>query len=150
MSVSNLFSGLVLLKKLDSLLDFARATIQLEVLVLLGAIGKPVSPREISSELNVRLKSVYDALNKLSSKGLVKRVGSGLYQLTPSGEAYFRELRDLFSAGGRFDTSSVIERLDPVILIRNLIAGKYIYDVMMAMALSESKEMCLKDIAKLL
>ncbi|MEM4966851.1 MAG: helix-turn-helix domain-containing protein, partial [Zestosphaera sp.] len=68
-----------LIKELDTMLDFAKSTAQLEIILYLSSSRKNLTAREIAQALNMKLKTVYDALNKLTSKELVERTNDGGY-----------------------------------------------------------------------
>ena len=140
---------LLILKNLDSVLDFAKSTIQFEVIIYLGTRKKPVTVREISRELGLRLKATYDALAKLINKGLVERTRNG-YALTRKGVDFIKSLYGLFS----LDTSSTDlrqERLRELrLVVRNLLLVKYVYDAMVVLSNSPNYELSIVELSKIL
>ncbi len=159
MEVSDVYryssSRLELLRELDSMLDFAKSTIQLELVIYLGQKNKGIRPREAAKDLRIKVKSVYDALTKLIGKGLVARSSTGLYELTPEGRAFVNKLYALFSdphtRQSYFSTSRMTAprvSLGTLTVTKNVLFYKYVYDSMMALGLSPKKELSLKELAR--
>lgn len=65
---------LVLLKDLDSIIDFSRATNQFSIILYLAEKQQPVSITELSRAIGDSRKSILDSLRKLERKGLIVRV----------------------------------------------------------------------------
>ncbi len=151
-----LASGIELLRELDSVLDFAKSTIQLELILYMGSKPKGIRAREAALALGIRTKSVYDALTKLISKGLVLRRHDGTYVLTEEGGKFVRKVLKLLGGGQRkgidASLSDVINanygRQTSLDVAKNLLTFKYIYDALLILGLTERKEMSLSELAK--
>ncbi len=151
-----LASGIELLRELDSVLDFAKSTIQLELILYMGSKPKGIRAREAALALGIRTKSVYDALTKLISKGLVLRRHDGTYVLTEEGDKFVRKVLKLLGGGQRegidASLSDVINtdygRQTSFDVAKNLLTFKYIYDALLILGLTERKEMSLSELAK--
>lgn len=77
-----------LFKELDSMIDFSKSSYQLDIVVFMGCIGKPVSIDAIISVLGVDRKQILDAVRKLRLKGMVD-VKNGFYILTETGKRFY-------------------------------------------------------------
>ena len=151
-----LSGGIELLRELDSMLDFAKSTIQLELILYMGSKPKGIRAREAALALGIRTKSVYDALTKLISKGLVLRQHDGTYVLTEEGERFVRKVLKLLGEGQRKSTgvspdsaiSVGYSRQAHLDVSKNLLTYKYIYDTLLILGLTERKEMPLNELAK--
>ncbi len=155
-----LASGIELLRELDSVLDFAKSTIQLELILYMGTKPKGIRAREAALALGIRTKSVYDALTKLISKGLALRRHDGTYVLTEEGERFVRKVLKLLSGGQRKGSTtpadSIVSNVSNagygkhtyVDVSKNLLTFKYIYDTLLILGLTERKEMSLSELAK--
>lgn len=137
------------------MLDFAKSTIQLELIIYMGQKNGGIRPREAANDLRIKVKSVYDALTKLISKGLVTRSAIGLYELTPEGKIFVNKLYALFSGSQSrqsYFSGSCATRprvsLGTLTITKNVLFYKYIYDSMMALGLSPKKELSLKELAR--
>ena len=85
---------LEVLRRIDSLIDFSRATAQLRILVALNTAVLSID--EIVERTSLRRKTVLDALRKLELKGLVERV-DGRYRLSRRGRAVYDALRSILT-----------------------------------------------------
>ncbi|AHC51470.1 MarR family transcriptional regulator [Sulfolobus acidocaldarius SUSAZ] len=74
-----------ILRELDSVVDFSRAKLQWDILIILATKG-PSSTTEISQTINTSRKSIIDAIRKLIDKELVARVKHDIYELTDKGK----------------------------------------------------------------
>jgi len=150
-----LTSGIELLRELDSVLDFAKSTIQLELILYMSSKPKGIRAREAALALGVRTKSVYDALTKLISKGLVLRRPHGIYILTEEGERFVRKVLKLLTGDQHKGTSvpsgnpvsADYSRHNYIDVSKNLLTYKYIYDTLLILGLSEHKEMSINELA---
>ncbi|MEM4970779.1 MAG: hypothetical protein QXE01_05955 [Sulfolobales archaeon] len=80
-----------LFRELDSMIDFSKSSYQLDIVVFMGSVGKPVSIDAIVSALGVDRKQVLDAIRKLRLKGIVETKG-GFYILTDNGRKFYDAL----------------------------------------------------------
>jgi len=139
-----------LIKELDATLDFAKSTAQLEIMLYLSTSKKSPTVREIAQALNMKLKTAYDALNKLINKELVERTDEGSYKLSTLGNEYVEKLVSLIVGGelrGLQQISLNVNNINAI--IRNLVTFKHVHDVMLILALTNSDKIELKKLAKL-
>ncbi len=152
MDVQRKLSRIEVLRELDSILDFSRSTVQLELILYMGLRPSGIKPREAAEELRINTKSVYDALSKLVSKGLVERSSPGSYVLTEAGKDFVRKLEELFSSSEDEDSLVLQGRvsLGTAAVSKNVLFYKYIYESMLAVGASPSKELSIKDLSRML
>ncbi len=139
-----------LIKELDATLDFAKSTAQLEIMLYLSTSRKILMVREIAQALNMKLKTAYDALNKLVDKELVERTDEGGYKLSALGNEYVEKLMSLIIGSelrGPQQISLSANNINAI--MRNLVAFKRVHDVMLILALTDSEKIDLKKFAKL-
>lgn len=103
-------SRLVLLKHLDSVIDFSRATNQLELILFLYSARRPVSIDEIASTLGYSKKAVLDSLRKLERKELVIK------------EKDEKEVVVSLSSKGTDFVSKIFELLKPITAMESALA----------------------------
>lgn len=140
-----------LIKELDTMLDFAKSTAQLEIILYLSSSRRDLTAREIAQALNMKIKTAYDALNKLTSKELVERTSEGGYRLTPLGNEFIEKLLKIVSDGesrGLQQASLGMNSLNS--MVRNLVTFKHVHDVMLILALADSDKISLKRLSKVL
>lgn len=137
---------LELIKELDAVLDFAKSTIQLEIVLYMGIHGRGVSPKQLAQDLNIKLKSVYDALGKLVSKGLVVKVDEGGYELSSEGRAFVDKLLKVLTGHGEGVPQVSVSNISNV--VKNLMTYRYLHDVMVAIAVSKEGKVGLKRLSK--
>ena len=70
------------------MIDFSKSSYQLDIVVFIGNVGKPVSVDAIVSALGVDRKQVLDALRKLRIKGIVD-ADNNFYMLTSTGKRFY-------------------------------------------------------------
>ena len=118
----------------------------------MGFKGTKVRPKEVARDLGINTKSVYDALSKLMSKGLVRRASLGSYALTKAGLEFVSELENIFSEGSESDYAGSFDNvsLGSLALSKSLIFYKYVYESMLAIGSSPKKELSLRNLAELL
>lgn len=139
-----------LIKELDATLDFAKSTAQLEIMLYLSTSKKSPTVREIAQALNMKLKTAYDALNKLINKELVERTDEGSYKLSTLGNEYVEKLVSLIVDGELRGSQQISLNVNNInAIIRNLVTFKHVHDVMLILALTNSDKIELKKLAKL-
>ena len=87
-----LMERIEVLRRIDSLIDFNRATAQLKILVTLD--NKELSIDELVKETGLKRKTILDAVRKLELKGVVARKGHKL-ALSELGSSVYKTLRDI-------------------------------------------------------
>jgi len=85
---------LELLRRIDSMIDFSRATAQLRILMVLN--NNSLTIDEIVEKTSLKRKTVLDTLRKLEIKGLVERT-NGKYRLSEIGSNIYHALKDIIS-----------------------------------------------------
>ena len=135
-----------LLRRLDSLIDFSKSTIQLQIVLALALNGERLSTSKLARIVGERRKSVLDALRKLEHKGLIKRIDNGgegeiLYELTDLGRAFTRGLVKLLSGGAEgFHSYNLLnEELtvsQRITLRSRLVEAGYAYKALIALSLA--------------
>jgi len=83
------------LRELDSLIDFARGSLQLKIILALARSSDGLTARDISDSIGLRYKAVQDSIRKLISKGLVVKESDGVtdvYKLSSEGLGYVTKL----------------------------------------------------------
>jgi len=139
-----------LIKELDATLDFAKSTAQLEIMLYLSTSKKSPTVREIAQALNMKLKTAYDALNKLINKELVERTDEGGYKLSTLGNEYVEKLVSLIVDGELRGSQQISLNVNNInAIMRNLVTFKHVHDVMLILALTNSDKIELKKLAKL-
>ncbi|WP_338603694.1 HTH-type transcriptional activator ArnR [Sulfolobus tengchongensis] len=83
-----------ILKELDSIVDFARAKLQWDILFFIGSKG-PSSVSEIADGTGNSKKAVADAIRKLIDKELVVKVKYDVYDLSDNGKQLLSRLNEL-------------------------------------------------------
>lgn len=140
-----------LIKELDTMLDFAKSTAQLEIVLYLSNSKKDLTAKEIAQALNMKLKTMYDALNKLVSKELVERTNEGKYRLSYLGREFIEKLLKIIVGNESRElqqTSLSINNFNAI--VRNLVTFKYVHDVMLILALTDSGKIDVRRLAKIL
>jgi len=100
-----------LFRELDAMIDFSKSSYQLDIVVFMGSIGKPVSVDAIVSALGVDRKQVLDALRKLRLKGIVEGK-AGFYVLSDTGKKFYSALiADLMDTSPQSTNSGDVARL---------------------------------------
>lgn len=82
------------IKELDSLIDFSRATLQLNIVLTLSNSINGLTAEDIALRIGCRRKPILDALRKLEIKGLIVRKGD-IFELSDLGIKYLEQLRTL-------------------------------------------------------
>ncbi|MDT7888897.1 MAG: hypothetical protein RQ885_07975 [Desulfurococcales archaeon] len=113
-----------LFRELDSIIDFSKSSYQLDIVVFMGNIGKPVSIDAIVSALGVERKHILDAVRKLRLKGMVDSKGS-FYILTDVGKRFYDILvRDLVASDpntNNHDIAKLVRRFRGIALAIDVI-----------------------------
>ncbi len=141
------------LKDLDRLVDFARARIQLCIMLFFFKHDKG-SLEEIAEAINERKKAVRDALIKLERKGLVVRNESeNAYKPTSLGKRFIVVLNDVLKSAENPSLNSSGIRLNDMdfrSVASQLIAMRYIYDVIVYIGSSYEGSATMTTISSLL
>ncbi|MCW1302549.1 MAG: HTH-type transcriptional activator ArnR [Candidatus Parvarchaeota archaeon] len=87
------------LRELDSMVDFARAKLQWDILFFINSKG-PSSVSEIAEKTNNSKKAVIDAIRKLIGKELIVKVKYDVYDLSDKGRQVLNKLNELMNSSG--------------------------------------------------
>jgi len=150
MSMTELRLKIEKIREFDSLIDFSRSHIQLDIILYLASSNSPKSASEIAKSLNQRKKPVLDALRKLELKGLVKKVGprNSLYELTDLGRNAIDDLMAILGIGeAKRVLRSSYGKVRARDMIRIVIPVNYLHDVLVALGTSRKKELSLKELS---
>ena len=88
--------GLEVLRRIDSVVDFSRATAQLKILLAID--NSTLTVTDIVKATGLKRKTVLDALRKLEIKDLVRKIGNK-YSLSPEGLRIYDALKELVKTG---------------------------------------------------
>jgi len=140
---------LQLLRKIDSIIDIGRSSVQLYILLLLGRrVNEEMTIHEITEAIGQRKRAVIDAIRKLESKGLIIR-RENTYKLSEEGLKVYQGLVSILA----HDTKDVDVKAYSLGLVRDvarsLASYAYLYDVIIALALSPKNMLPLKTLAKI-
>jgi len=140
------------LKELDSLIDFSRATIQLDIVLALRDSEEGLSSEALASKLRQRRKAVLDALRKLEHKGLVERDEDGLYHLTELGLRFLNELENLMNKNAAYRGSRDVLSVKPSIkeFVLRLMLNNIIYEIIMIVGGSRKHMISAKKLSRIL
>ncbi len=132
-----------LLKELDSIVDFSRSSIQLEILLLMALGDKPYRVSEFVDILGERRKAILDALRKLELKGLIAKGKCSeketCYSLSENGKHFSDGLRKLINLDKHVYESTLkgdMKKLSiniRIALQRRLVEVSYAYKALMAL-----------------
>jgi len=136
------------IREFDSLIDFSRSHIQLDIVIYLASTNTPMSASEIAKALNQRKKPVLDALRKLELKGLIKKVENNLYELTELGR---NAIDDLMAILGISEAKQILRKSYGKVkardMIRVVIPINYLHDTLVALGTSRNQELPLSELA---
>ncbi len=141
------------LRVFDSMIDIARAGIQLRVFLYLGYNGEGALD-ELSKGIGERKKAICDALRKLQLKNLVVYdSGKRIYRLSDLGQEYFALLEDIVTNSSKdkdLVNDIVKNHINVNDFARQLISMRYLYEVLMVLGSSPRGEYPLARLAKIM
>ncbi len=139
------------IRAFDSLIDFAKSRIQLDIVLELAYSHKPLSADDIAKAIGQRKKPVLDALRKLEIKGIIKRVDNyrNIYELTDLGKQMILDLTSILGASSLKEVarSRLYGKVSARDLIKLLIPVYYLYEVIVALGTSKKHELPLTSLA---
>lgn len=153
MSLEQIYAKLEKIRAFDSLIDFSKSRIQLDIVLHLAAAQKPLPADEIAKTLNIRKKPVLDALRKLELKGIVRRTSEteNVYELSDLGK---QMIEDLMAILGFNDFQEVVKKsrrygkIEARDLIKLIIPVHYLYETLLALGTAKNNELSLIALAK--
>ncbi len=143
------------IREFDSLIDFARSSLQLDIVLYLASSKAPLSAADIAKALGQRKKPILDALRKLEMKGLVKRAGAreDLYELTELGRNTIDDLMIVLGFGDMKQMLKNVHRRYGKIrardMIRVVVPVNYLHEVLVALGTSRSSELPLSTLSRI-
>jgi len=141
-----MWSKLELLRNIDSIIDFSRATAQLRILIALDKESLTVD--EIADRTGLRRKTVLDALRKLELKGVISRK-NGRYALTDMGKSIYEALNSLISNEKNTLNLDNIRGLKPVLydLYTSILSISYMLEVLKILGKKGKHRACIDELA---
>jgi len=141
-----MWSKLELLRNIDSIIDFSRATAQLRILIALDKGSLTVD--EIANRTGLRRKTVLDALRKLELKGVICRK-NGKYVLTDMGKSIYEALSSLmYNEKSTLDLGN-IKSFKPVLydLYTDILSVSYMLETVKLLGRKRRHSACIDEIA---
>lgn len=138
------------LREMDDIIDFSRATIQLDILIFLSTCNQATID-EMMRNLGYRRKAITDALRKMVNKGLVlKRVyhGKEVIVLDDMGRKYINTLTEILNGDSVRDLGDYLNFDKYSSLYNNLLAAYYVFEVLLYLGLSKGYEASLTTLSK--
>jgi len=141
-----LWSKLELLRNIDSIIDFSRATAQLRILIAIDRESLTVD--EIVDRTGLRRKTVLDALRKLELKGVIKRK-DGRYLLTDMGRSIYETLNNLILSDKNVTDLSSVRSLKPFLydLYTDILSIAYMLEVIKIIGKRSKSRACVDELA---
>jgi len=139
------------LRELDSLIDFARGSLQLKIILALARSSDGLTARDISDSIGLRYKAVQDSIRKLISKGLVVKESDGVtdvYKLSSEGLGYVTKLVEALNGFKNLSRDLGECRALLPDFISNMSLYDYVADAVIAIATSRKGELPLTKIAE--
>ena len=145
-----------LLQRLDSMIDFSRAILQLEIVFALIFSPRSLTPTDFVILLEERRKAILEALRKLEAKGLVvkvgERAGEYLYSLGEKGKQYAEDLKKLLGLTDEVAVDSrVVARMSVprrLQLVQDLVKAHHVYKAIVILAQAPRRTLRLEKLAR--
>lgn len=148
------YAKLEKLREFDSLIDFSKSRLQLDIVLLLASSQEPLSIDEIVRSLGQRKKPILDAMRKLELKGIVRRVDDRekIYELSELGRQLIEDLLTILTAGNLKEVLREYRRYGKVAardLTKLLIPVSYLYEVLVALGTARKNELSLNALSRI-
>jgi len=151
--LDDIYIKLEKIRAFDSMIDFARSRIQLDIVLQLAVTRKPLSADEIAQNIGQRKKPVLDALRKLELKGIIRRTEThrNIYELTDLGKQMVDDLTAILGASNLKEVvkSRVYGKVSARDLIKVIIPVHYLYEVITALGTAKRHELPLDTLASI-
>lgn len=149
-TVTDHLNKLLILKELDSMVDFARASNQLALIFKLYTMGRPASTDELACDLAETKKSILDSIRKLEKKNLVLKIerdGKTYVELSEDGRRFVIKLLELLRPGYIEDTNilDVPVRLN---IVKEILVSYNVLRLLIKIGLTPRCNMSAKDVEK--
>lgn len=136
--IGNYFSKLMLLRDLDSVVDFARASNQLAIILHLYNQNRPLSTDDLARDIVDSKKSVLDSIRKLEKKNLIvkREVEGRLYvELSEEGRKFVAKLLELIKPVYT-STGSVLETPVRLNIVKEIMVSISVFKLLVKVGLT--------------
>ncbi|MGB9816958.1 MAG: hypothetical protein ACPLQS_05120 [Desulfurococcaceae archaeon] len=150
--VGNYFSKLMLLRDLDSVIDFARASNQLAIILHLYNQNRPLSTDDLARDIVDSKKSVLDSIRKLEKKNLVvkREVDGRLYvELSEEGRKFVAKLLELIKPVYT-STSSVLETPVRLNIVKEMMVSLSVFKLLVKVGLTPPHAISVNKLQRIL
>ena len=150
--VGNYFSKLMLLRDLDSVIDFARARNQLAIILHLYNQNRPLSTDDLARDIVDSKKSVLDSIRKLEKKNLVvkREVDGRLYvELSEEGRKFVAKLLELIKPVYT-STSSVLETPVRLNIVKEMMVSLSVFKLLVKVGLTPPHAISVNKLQRIL
>ncbi len=150
--VGNYFSKLMLLRDLDSVIDFARASNQLAIILHLYNQNRPLSTDDLARDIVDSKKSVLDSIRKLEKKNLVvkREVNGRLYvELSEEGRKFVAKLLELIKPVYT-STSSVLETPVRLNIVKEMMVSLSVFKLLVKVGLTPPHAISVNKLQRIL
>lgn len=153
-NVTELEAKLRKLRIFDSIVDFSRSKIQLDIVLILAFSKRPLSIDDISSALGHARKPLLDAIRKLEIKGIVKRESkkSLKFELTGEGKKLVNELMDVLGAPRPYElglSRKIYGKVGARDIIKFVIPARYLYEALVTLGTSRKASVKLSTLSEI-
>jgi DNA-binding MarR family transcriptional regulator len=148
----NITAKLLLLRDLDSVIDFSRASSQFSIILYLAERSRPVSVAELSRVIGDTRKSILDSLRKLEKKGLINRVESvdDLYVgLSEQGKEFIHKLLEVLTPI-KTASSEILNVPTRLNVSKELVTSINLYRLLVQIGLSRRKYMEASEVGRIM
>jgi len=149
--LDDIYVKLEKIRAFDSMIDFSRSRIQLDIVLQLATTRRPLSADEIARSIGQRKKPVLDALRKLELKGIIRRTEThrNIYELTDLGKQMINDLAAILGASNLKEVvkSRIYGKVTARDLIKVIIPVHYLYEVITALGTAKRHELPLDTLA---
>jgi DNA-binding MarR family transcriptional regulator len=148
----NITAKLLLLRDLDSVIDFSRASSQFSIILYLAERTRPVSVAELSRVIGDTRKSILDSLRKLEKKGLINRVESvdDLYVgLSEQGKEFIHKLLEVLTPI-KTASSEILNIPTRLNVSKELVTSINLYRLLVQIGLSRRKYMEASEVGRIM
>jgi len=151
-TVKHYHGKLLLLRDLDSVIDFSKASNQLSIVMHLYNAGSPVSIGELARAVGDTRKSILDGLRKLERKGLVTKVrndGELRVGLSEAGVEYVEKLLKLLQPVEAPSDEAVLQVPVRLNLAKEIITSINLYKAIIEAGLSKRRMLLVDELKAL-
>ncbi len=141
---------LEILRLIDKEIDFCKGVVQFDVLLALAVDSTGLTTREIAQRLNMKYKSVADAIRKMTLKGLIIK-DEGRHYLSHDGKILYETLLSVLNLPRQHRYTRVLdESRDVKNLMHNMVTVNHLYEAILALGLSRKNMLDVSTLAKIM